>query len=489
MSKSNFIFGIDVGTSTTAASYYNTNQKILASQSLHGQTIFPSIVKDNGKEVINFKIHFWHTDNPSKETISYMANWLLWLRDGLKDVYKDGFNEHIYCFTYPAQRQAILSKYQNIIKDVGFPISKNSVRALVVEEPIAAALSYLKESQNKPGLGIVLDIGAGTTDISIIEIQGENQIHIHDASSMDIAGNVCTQKMKDLIVDKGLHNDFEKLIKTNQRAIDGIKEMFSDYYSEEENREEAFSFKSNGIKFKSTFDQFTESMVPIWGDINKLISERLKIKGIDVSDLDFIYGVGGGVMHNGLWNLVEKTYGEKAFRSNEARYAVARGAALHAAAATSSYRESKGSKEEQKIEVSYQIGKDVKVAFPDDTEQHPVTIFNKESLFKLGQRVDGSFPICLQSNILFPEGDAIIEIEGFEPITIGEIDINWYGGDENDNHGGDIKWSFFPDEGRLTVSAKLDRTKINTEGYTIIGEVTISVTPSGSYKCTLPDMN
>jgi hypothetical protein len=408
-----------------------------------------------------------------------MRAWLKEMREELLLAYPDRFNDSSFCLSFPAQRHTLVSKYRDLVRAAGFP----SERLDFVEEPIAAALNYTGEPRAEPsGLGLILDVGAGTTDISIIDILDKTKIYVLDSSSIAIAGNYLTTLMRDFLADSSHRIMFEKLLAENQKDADSAKEQFSTYYSEEGNRAEQFSIALNGMKFKGNFDAFYNSAKKAWKDIDSLIQQRLRENSILDEKIKFVYGVGGGILHAGLWKFVSDRYGPRAIRDTSPRHAVSRGAAWFG---TSLKYANEGYSERNKaIEIIYKVGKDVKIVFPEATKQKPVFIFTSETRVVMGQLLSGSIPISLDSKIFFAEGEAVVTV-GDQAFPLGEIDIKWSESEEVSNHGGEVKWSFMPDNGDLTISVFLRNTKIADGTFSITDTVTVSVSPSGAYKPTL----
>lgn len=495
--KINFIFGIDIGTRTTIISIDNVNQADIgvSAYTYEGDARIPSLYKLNGNVPIfgekltsyiergdnsiiqNFKIEFWKSNQSSRKSEQELQDWLHIICGIIKNESYD-FKKCAFCFTYPAQRNILENKYLQLISNAGFP--KENV--LFLDEPTAATYACINKydffkNNEFEGKGIIVDIGAGTTDYTIVERRGVDVGPvIIDTSSTNVAGNNFSSSMINLLRKDVEKSTFKKRFSSNQITIDKIKEQFSNYYWNKDNEDLQFNTKKPeiGIFLSRDFTHFCDSIEEKWKEVDKEIDNRLKNAGITKDSLKFVICTGGGALHSGLVEFFKKKYESKFITVHNPQLIVSIGAAI--------YGKNRLIKNpiEKTLAISHTIASDVYLKFPEDTYQSDIYIFRESDTVSLSSDSVDEKDISLESNFFFAEG-ALYLHHGEYKTQIGWIDIDWEMFGESNDHPGKVEWEYDPNSKILNITVKLSNVNINSGGYSIIGEAEIYVKTTGKY--------
>lgn len=494
--KPNLIFGIDVGTRTTVISYWNVTQNGIATFKLHGEELIPSgylpeeLEVPGGLDVLakpgvitNFKIDFWKSDNPRAEHQKRLLEWLTRLylllekQDGLP------IDQAAFCFTYPAQRNRLEPLYRELVIRAGFP----GDRLVFLDEPTAAVYGHMVEDKDKKspiGKGLILDVGAGTTDYTIVDMRGgEAGMVVLDTSSISVAGNACTRKLRLLLPEGGLRDQFDHFVKDKSLRADRYKEEISDYYNDGNDDALSWNVKELGIKLRSeSRAQFDESVREEWESISREISSRLKAARLSDEDLKFVIPCGGGALHSGLRSYLNKRFGSKVVPTPHPQLIVSRGAAYFGRSRFVPENLRLGTTNGHALlPVSHVLDRDVYIHFPAVTRQENIFLLRKGQVVPLKQPLSGAVPVTLDSNILFPEGPVHIYVGELSKKVV-DLDIEWSESEkEVGNHPGTLDWEFKPEVGQLSVTLKLDNVKLNYKGRIATATVNQIVASPGEF--------
>lgn len=179
------ILGIDFGTTNTVISYFEENQiklfklnnnylipsKIYIDKNnnlFYGHNINNNLINNNGKIINNFKIELslnkkYHHNNIIYSTHDILFNYINYI----SDLIHNNFEKDIFdcVLTVPSNFN---SNNRNLIKNIFEKLKFNVIR--IINEPTAAALYYELSLNNLTENKIlIIDIGGGTTDLTILE--------------------------------------------------------------------------------------------------------------------------------------------------------------------------------------------------------------------------------------------------------------------------------------------------------------------------------
>ena len=232
MNKKMLTLGLDFGTSNTVISYYNKN---------------PTIFRDSVKEFIPSKIYFGENircgnyipidlDEKSSKLLSnfkvkigtnFSYNYndktynefeiLVIFFNHIKNLLSNSFKDTLFniVLTVPSnfndnQRQILM----NVSKKVGLNVLR------IINEPTSAAFAYGIDNNMNEEKILVFDLGAGTLDITILEVD-ENFFETVDSVGVnDLGGNNFTDVIyEDCLKEFKSQNNFDDLLISQNKLV------------------------------------------------------------------------------------------------------------------------------------------------------------------------------------------------------------------------------------------------------------------------------
>lgn len=533
-------FGIDIGTRTTVIFRWDSKQREATPVKLGGDAIVPSsfirlhdetLLGSKAEEYVEeepsrsqdlakgFKIRFWVRDGLSTAEIDRarfdLSTFLVLLWERLHAEFSDTAESAKFCFTYPAQRGEHQDEFEQLVLSSGFP--KGNIQFL--DEPMAAALGFYAESEhaalagdedgkswvvralnavfsgraNKRSkkkeqagtVGCIVDIGAGTTDISIVEVQQE-ALNVLANRSIDVAGNHCTERLAALATGcspKPAKDPLAAWIafaRAEPSQADNYKEnYFSNHYRKKANRPhpQLLTVARYGVQLSSeNFGDLETATTESWEHVERAVGQAIHDAGVKAVDGHLL--VGGGARHSALVSLARKSWGANVVLAKSPQFLVAVGAMRHCGGADASRR--------KKLLVTQAVKDRVAVLFPTACAQAPVVLFEPGDQIDMGKsEIQLKRRINLKSNVVFAEGECFLrqyQAGGSLPLSskrIGEIDINWDLFGESDDHAGEVLATLKPDSGLLGVAVTLKNVGLHS---TVVGRATIRLGVRGGFE-------
>ncbi|MGE4318449.1 MAG: Hsp70 family protein [Deferribacterales bacterium] len=253
----------------------------------------------------------------------------------LKNLHKDytGENEAQAVITVPAyfdhlQREAVRSAAQT----AGFEV------LTLLNEPTAAALYYNNIGKKENELCLVFDLGGGTLDISIIELNKDCLKVIATGGSTEIGGVDF-----DVAVADYLNDDFQKLHGIDLKG-DPIAYQQLLFQAEKAKMELSGLNETNlvipyititpkgPLHFKKELDKalFNKITEPIIANIKKITEDILKDNGLKPEDISRVLPVGGASRICNVRAFVESMFQSSVSKDLNPEEAVVCGAAVNA---------------------------------------------------------------------------------------------------------------------------------------------------------------
>ena len=333
MIEQELLIGIDFGTTNTILTYLNNDSKI-------------NVINDGINNIIPTKVGF-HNDNiycgnyiPT-ECVDIYKNFKLNIGDNDINTSKvvAYFFKHLYhiiikffklnnaiikcVITCPSNFNDLQRKIiKSMLEMVGFNVLR------IINEPSAAALAYgLNYSANIEEKILVLDIGGGTTDITILEKIDSFFEVLHSDGINDLGGNNFT----DLIYDDIYKNDYIKELFNNNKLNNNDLWNYAQYIKEKLSYLESYNMDIKGFNYTITLDKF-ENL------IEKLIKRIKDFIINNSSNIDFTILVGGTNRIPSLQNMIKSITKNKIWIYPEIEYAIAHGAGLYASILENKYK-------------------------------------------------------------------------------------------------------------------------------------------------------
>ena len=242
LESNDVILGIDFGTSNSVISYFDKGPQVikdgvdsliptkvyLGEKMYFGNHIPKNIIKNNSRLIENFKSKIGEYET-SQEINNVIFQFFRYLKDIVEIKFGKDINFHTI-LTVPSnfndnQRNIIL----NNSKKAGFDVLR------LINEPTAAAFAYGLNSGNDEENILVFDVGGGTFDISLLEVDtSESGFYFEVVDSFginDLGGNDFTDCIYSKLVDR---------LKINENLSDNIRE--SEFWKRCNKAKEKLSF-------------------------------------------------------------------------------------------------------------------------------------------------------------------------------------------------------------------------------------------------------
>lgn len=284
---------------------------------------FPfDVVKKDGKPSIRVEVngkdrHF------SPEEVSAM------ILGKMKEIAESYLGERVVnaVVTVPAyfndaQRQAT--------KDAGTIAGLNVMR--VVNEPTAAALAYGLDRKGKESQVIVYDLGGGTFDVSLLNLDDGSFEVLATAGDTHLGGEDFDQRVIDYLKkmwNKKHSTDVTKDLKAMSKLKREVEKAKRSLSSQMSTKIEIESFHE-GKDFSETLSRakFEELNMDLFRKTLKTVEQVLKDAKVKKSEVDDIVLVGGSTRIPKVQQLLEDYFGKKASKGVNPDEAVAYGAAI-----------------------------------------------------------------------------------------------------------------------------------------------------------------
>jgi molecular chaperone HscC len=199
----------------------------------------------------------------------------------------------------------------------------------LVNEPTAAALAYGLESRLDGTTVIVLDLGGGTFDVSILEaFEGVMRVHA-SAGDNRLGGDDFTRALYDQCTkDLGLPESGASAEDVGQRlaAMERVKQQLGTT----DVAEARFLVGSEQKTWSITEERFAQLADPLLQRIRRPIERAMRDARLGVSDLAEIVLVGGATRMPCIARMVVRMFGRLPLRHINPDEAIARGAAVAA---------------------------------------------------------------------------------------------------------------------------------------------------------------
>ena len=514
------IFGIDVGTSTTVIQQWDDAQKEAVPFKIGGDWLIPSLfIEADGEFMLGkraaeyvsrepqksdmlaagFKLDFWVRTGKSADEVSLsrvrLKKFLSEIGSTLFNEFRDSFNRATFCFSYPSDQDEHLGDFAKIVAEAGFP----SRSTKFVGEATAAALGFcnLKRAKgesmqknidqlfcnnsksgdacgNANNKLCFVDIGAGTTDVVLVECV-DNKVTLLRSGSVATAGQACTRALRTLSVSRGQNpaDDPEeawiRYASESPLLADSIKEKdFSDHYRPQGEREiyHDVTLARQGIILAcNNFNSFMEAMASPWNEISSAINKTILEE--DVAGVNRFLFLGGGALNLAIREHSKQEFPLATHFPDNPQIIVASGAMIHCL----SEKEWK-----EVVKLRLPIRENVKLRFPNACSQKDVTLFRSGADVDLSCReVEKRHRVVLKSNVYRAEGKCELTVGRNEKLATTEtddVDICWKRFGERNNHPGVVISRLNTLTGQLSVQLKLDNVSLHKE---VVGKVELDL--------------
>ena len=205
----------------------------------------------------------------------------------------------------------------------------------VISEPTAAALAYGLDKQDRVGSIVVIDLGGGTLDVSLLEKRAATFYTVAIAGNNHLGGQDFTDRITKFVLSQmGGEELSTEVVQAVKRESEIVKLILTNKTSA------VFSLNSEGIKFSVEVSRrdFERMNADLFDRITEPISVVLDFAEMTTGDVDEVILVGGSTRIPRVRALISEFFkGMRLDTSVDPELAVVRGVALHAGVVSGSW--------------------------------------------------------------------------------------------------------------------------------------------------------
>lgn len=347
------VLGIDLGTTYSVGSYIDENGEPKAIVNTEGSNVTPSVVYfENKNSVVVGQAAKDNSIISPENVVSAVKNYM-----GKKQIFKSTYGQE---YTPEVISSFILKKvvgdaniYLNPktpIKDVVVTIPAYFTDAQrkatedaakiaglnllgILNEPTAAALYYAHKTKLKKGNVLVYDLGGGTFDVTIIQIEGENIIVKSTGGLSKVGGRFFDQDIVDYVceyIDEKYDVDLE-----DEEYLDAYQELYERAEKVKiqlSSQQKAYIAVRAG-KVRENVEITREFLEKIVGKLYQrsefVVKKAMKDAGLTYSDLDRVIMAGGSSRIPYIKEKLQKLVGFEPSRDVNPDEVVGLGAAIY----------------------------------------------------------------------------------------------------------------------------------------------------------------
>ena len=200
----------------------------------------------------------------------------------------------------------------------------------LISEPTAAALAYGLHQKEEETQFLVLDLGGGTFDISILDMFEDIMDVQSVAGDTFLGGEDFTKAISDLFLEK-----YPKYKDTNDKTLLTTLYKQSEICKFQLSKDESYIMKpiagGKEIPFEVTKEQFYDAVQPLLTRMRQPIERAIRDAGIVPQDLGAVILVGGATRMPVVRNMTAKMFRTLPYFNINPDEAIAMGAAVQAA--------------------------------------------------------------------------------------------------------------------------------------------------------------
>ena len=201
----------------------------------------------------------------------------------------------------------------------------------IINEPVATALYYASTCKVF-GKVLIYDLGGGTFDATIMDVNGNDMNIICSQGDHELGGIDFDKKILDLMQEAYKNKFGSELINSDEERakLEDEAEDIKKTLSRRDVAKHVLYGKAGSMKFELTRESFDEAIAPLMSRIDILLEVALEEAGLKPSEIDKILLSGGSSRMPVVQKRLEKMFGfapEVAVNVDEC---VSLGAAIHA---------------------------------------------------------------------------------------------------------------------------------------------------------------
>ena len=210
----------------------------------------------------------------------------------------------------------------------------------IINEPTAAAVSYgfkegflnLDGQTSEARRILVYDLGGGTFDVTVMEIEGSSFTALATDGDVQLGGHDWDERLVDFVAEEFIRQyglDPREEPNTHGRLWRDCEDA-KRTLSARQKASVACDYKGHAVRLEITREKFEEITHDLLDRTAFTTRQTLQAAGLEWGDLDRVLMVGGSTRMPAVTELLKKLSGREPDASVSADEAVAHGAALHA---------------------------------------------------------------------------------------------------------------------------------------------------------------
>lgn len=237
-----------------------------------------------------------------------------------------------------ATKQAVMGALQAIRENSqGMESKINKVNFIeIIDEPKAAALYYCHKSKRKQGKILIYDLGGGTFDAALVEIDGNTVKIVAEAEEHAAGGHYFDNKVMEYVIDE-IYANYKINLKEEEYSAERELMLLDVENSKKALSEEgidevkiAVSCKYRTYDVLLTKDKFNEIISSIVFRTQDAISNMLEEKGYEEDEIDEVVLVGGSSKIPYVRDCLKEMFGKELCEAIDPDKAVTYGASIYA---------------------------------------------------------------------------------------------------------------------------------------------------------------
>ncbi|ORX42764.1 HSP70-domain-containing protein [Piromyces finnis] len=339
MTKKNFVIGIDFGTTEIRVGIWENNHveviEIYFNRSMPSYVSFCENVRLFGKEAFDkARIKPENTIYGVKrfigrsfEEIQNKLNYLTFnvTEENGKPYFKINYKNEEMLLTPDEIYVMLISKIKSIVEDylnktitdavISVPANFNDSQRRatldagklaglnvlrIINEPTAAAINYVLNNNTKNQKILIADLGGGTFDVSIIDIQNGSSFKVMaTGGDTHLGGEDLTNNLVGYLIGE-IKREYQIDISTNRKSLlklrnacEKAKCNLTSFKDTIINVEDLFQEEPFDFSKKITRSEFKELNASLFDRIKEILDRVVKDSGLKTSDVDELVIVGG----------------------------------------------------------------------------------------------------------------------------------------------------------------------------------------------------
>ena len=201
----------------------------------------------------------------------------------------------------------------------------------IISEPTAAAIAYGLYQNTDSAKYLVFDLGGGTFDVSILELN-DNIIEVRAVAGDNyLGGEDFTRVIEDMFFDKNIQLDRSKLSYRTLRHIHKQAELCKIGFADGNSSRMICNVDGESIEFVLSLDAYEAACADLLEKMKTPIKRTLSDAHIKVKDIDKVVLIGGATKMSFIRRFVGKMFRNMPDTSINPDEAVALGAAIQGA--------------------------------------------------------------------------------------------------------------------------------------------------------------